>query len=142
MVNRVDVNSVLMQMRQVKDQLRTQQDNAIKETVSDMRPNASQDVKPLSASEHLAQQVQKISEQSGDDTVPNFQNMFKGAIDQVNANQQAAGQLATRYEQGDPSVDLPEVMIALQKSSVSFQAMTQVRNKLVEAYKDVMNMPV
>jgi flagellar hook-basal body complex protein FliE len=60
----------------------------------------------------------------------------------VNANQKASGDLQKRFEQGDPSVDLPEVMIAMQKSSVSFQAMTQVRNKLVEAYKDVMNMPV
>ena len=133
MVDRVDVNSVLMQMREIKDQLRTQQENSI---------NAQDSDKKISASEHLAQQVQKISEQSGDESIPDFQNMFKGAIDQVNANQKAAGQLATKYEQGDPSVDLPEVMIALQKSSVSFQAMTQVRNKLVEAYKDVMNMPV
>jgi len=39
-------------------------------------------------------------------------------------------------------VDLPEVMIALQKSSVSFQAMTQVRNKMIEAYKEIINMPL
>jgi flagellar hook-basal body complex protein FliE len=68
--------------------------------------------------------------------------MFKNAINNVNENQKVAADLANRFEQGDPSIDLPEVMIALQKSSVSFQAMTQVRNKLVEAYKDVMNMPV
>jgi flagellar hook-basal body complex protein FliE len=79
---------------------------------------------------------------SGDNTVPDFQTMFKTAIDNVNENQKVAGNLATRFEQGDASIDLPEVMIALQKSSVSFQAMTQVRNKLVEAYKDIMNMPV
>ena len=68
--------------------------------------------------------------------------MFKNAIDTVNTHQKTSAELATRFEQGDPSVDLPEVMIAMQKSSVSFQAMTQVRNKLVEAYKEVMNMPV
>ncbi len=43
---------------------------------------------------------------------------------------------------GDQDVSLAEVMIASQKASVSFQAMLQVRNKLVDAYKDVMNMPM
>ena len=77
-----------------------------------------------------------------DETVPDFQTMFANGINAVNDNQKAAKELATRFEQGDPTVDLPDVMIAMQKSSVSFQAMTQVRNKLVEAYKDVMNMPL
>ncbi len=132
MVDRVDINSVLMQMRQVKSQLRSQ--NA----------NTPQSVNPQATLNQVRQE--KLSENEtavrGDNTVPDFQSMFKNAIDSVNANQKVAGDLATRFEQGDPSVDLPEVMIALQKSSVSFQAMTQVRNKLVEAYKDVMNMPV
>ncbi len=134
MIDRVDVNSVLMQMRQVKEQIRSQH-----------APDAQQEIqgdRKISASERLAQQVQQMSEVSGDNSVPDFQSMFKNAIDNVNEAQKTAGSLATRFEQGDPSVDLPEVMIALQKSSVSFQAMTQVRNKLLEAYKDVMNMPV
>ncbi len=132
MVDRVDINSVLMQMRQVKNQLRSQ--NA----------NAPQSVNPQTTLNQVRQAKLNENETAvrGDNTVPDFQSMFKNAIDSVNANQEVADNLATRFEQGDPSVDLPEVMIALQKSSVSFQAMTQVRNKLVEAYKDVMNMPV
>jgi flagellar hook-basal body complex protein FliE len=43
---------------------------------------------------------------------------------------------------GTSKVDLSDVMIASQKASVSFQAMTQVRNKLVQAYQDIMQMPV
>lgn len=131
MVDRVDINSVLMQMRQVRTQLREQQ------------------AQPQSVAQpSLADTVRRIQEQSqetairGDNTVPDFQSMFKNAIDSVNENQKVAADLASRFEQGDSTIDLPEVMIALQKSSVSFQAMTQVRNKLVEAYKDVMNMPV
>ena len=132
MVDRVDINSVLMQMRQVKTQLRNQ--NA----------SAPQAVNPQDALNQVRQARLSDNETAvrGDNTVPDFQSMFKNAIDTVNANQKVAGNLATRFEQGDPGVDLPEVMIALQKSSVSFQAMTQVRNKLAEAYKDVMNMPV
>jgi len=50
--------------------------------------------------------------------------------------------MAEAFAKGDTSTDLTEVMVAMQKASLSFQAMTQVRNKLLEAYKDVMNMPV
>lgn len=71
-----------------------------------------------------------------------FGDLLKHSIDSVNATQQNATSLRTAFEQGEPGVDLAEVMIAVQKSSVSFQAMVEVRNKLVDAYKDVMNMPV
>ncbi len=138
MVDRVDINSVLMQMRQVKNQLRTQHEQSVQGMAQSMTPQALQQVRAA----RLEDQVQAVRGMSGDNTVPDFQVMFKNAIDTVNANQKASSALQTRFEQGDPSVDLPEVMIAMQKSSVSFQAMTQVRNKLVEAYKDIMNMPV
>ncbi len=71
-----------------------------------------------------------------------FGDLLKRSIDSVNETQQNASALRTAFEQGAPGVDLAEVMIAAQKSSVSFQAMVEVRNKLVDAYKDVMNMPV
>lgn len=73
---------------------------------------------------------------------PAFGDLLKNSIDQVNSVQKASGELKTSFEYGDSDVDLAQVMIASQKASVSFQAMVQVRNKLVEAYKDVMNMPV
>ena len=139
MVDRVDVSSVLMQMRQVREQMRVQNEQAIPQARQDIAQDA---VSRIAQQAEQAQQASSISSVSGDNTVPDFQSMFKNAIDNVNDNQKTAAELATRFEQGDPSIDLPEVMIALQKSSVSFQAMTQVRNKLVEAYKDVMNMPV
>ena len=50
--------------------------------------------------------------------------------------------MAAALERGDKSASLPEVMIALQKASLSFQAMTEVRNRLVNAYQEVMNMPI
>ncbi len=71
-----------------------------------------------------------------------FASILKQSIDAVNDTQKAAGALSKAFEVGDPEVGLAEVMIASQKASVSFQAMVQVRNKLVEAYKDVMNMPM
>lgn len=69
-----------------------------------------------------------------------FSAMLKQSIDTVNQYQQTSGDLSKAFVKGDPNVDLTEVMIASQKASVSFEAMTQVRNKLVEAYQKIMNM--
>ncbi|MBV1871832.1 MAG: flagellar hook-basal body complex protein FliE [Gammaproteobacteria bacterium] len=71
-----------------------------------------------------------------------FSNHLKTAIDSVNAVQQESAQLSTAFIKGEPGVDLTQVMIAMEKSSISFQALTQVRNKMVEAYREVMNMQV
>ena len=73
---------------------------------------------------------------------PSFADMLGNAVNKVSENQSAATKLATAFEMGTSNVDLSDVMIASQKASVSFQAMTQVRNKLVQAYQDIMQMPV
>ncbi|HEP9048125.1 TPA: flagellar hook-basal body complex protein FliE [Pseudomonas aeruginosa] len=73
---------------------------------------------------------------------PSFSEMLSQAVDKVNETQQASTAMANAFEVGQSGVDLTDVMIASQKASVSFQAMTQVRNKLVQAYQDIMQMPV
>jgi len=72
----------------------------------------------------------------------NFADMLGQAINKVSDTQQASTQLSNAFEIGKSGVDLTDVMIASQKASVSFQALTQVRNKLVQAYQDIMQMPV
>ncbi|RJG49022.1 flagellar hook-basal body complex protein FliE [Motilimonas pumila] len=71
-----------------------------------------------------------------------FGDMLKQAIDNVNGLQQNANELRTRFDMGDRSVSLGDVMIAASKSGVAFDATVQVRNKVVEAYKEIMSMPV
>jgi len=71
-----------------------------------------------------------------------FADLLKAAVEGVNARQQQAGALARAFETGERDVDLVEVMVALQKSSLSFQALTQVRNKMVAAYQEIMGMQV
>jgi flagellar hook-basal body complex protein FliE len=71
-----------------------------------------------------------------------FAALMAKALDQVNETQHASKELATAFERGDKGVDLAEVMIAAQKADVSFQAINQVRSKLVSAYQDIMNMPI
>jgi len=71
-----------------------------------------------------------------------FGSLLKESVESVNTQQQKAVSMAGDFEAGRPGVDLAEVMIAAQKASVSFQGMTEVRNKLVEAYREIMNMPI
>lgn len=71
-----------------------------------------------------------------------FGSLLKQSIDQVNEIQQQASAMRESFERGDGDMDLAQVMIAAQKSSLSFEAMVQVRNKLIEAYRDIMNMPI
>lgn len=71
-----------------------------------------------------------------------FSSYLSDALSSVNEQQQASSAMAAAFERGDPGVDLTQVMISMEKASISFQAVTQVRNKMVDAYKDVMNMPI
>ena len=73
---------------------------------------------------------------------PDFSELLKDSINQVNDLQQNASELKTAYETGDTNVDIPEVMIAIEKASLSFEAVTEVRNKLLSAYQEVMNMQI
>ena len=71
-----------------------------------------------------------------------FSDLLKQSVDKVNDTQQSANKLQEAFQAGDPNVQVSEVMVAMQKSSVSFQSMIQVRNKLVNAYQDIMNMQI
>lgn len=73
---------------------------------------------------------------------PDFGELLKDSIKQVNEAQNQAQELVSAFETGAKNVELPEVMVALQKASISFEAMTQVRNKLLSAYQEIMNMQV
>lgn len=71
-----------------------------------------------------------------------FAAALRASLDSVNGTQHAAEQLGQRFAVGDDSVNLSDVMISMQKANISFQATVQVRNKLVSAYQDIMNMQV
>ncbi len=73
---------------------------------------------------------------------PAFDDLLQQAVNRVNELQQTTSELQTGYERGEVGIDLAQVMVASQKSSVAFQAMTQVRNKLITAYEDIMKMPI
>jgi flagellar hook-basal body complex protein FliE len=71
-----------------------------------------------------------------------FAAALKASLEQVNRTQTQAEAMTQAFELGAPNVQLHDVMISLSKANVSFQQMVQVRNRLVSAYQDIMNMQV
>ena len=74
--------------------------------------------------------------------VQGFGQVVTDAIQDVSRQQAKAVNLAEQFQSGQSDASVAAVMVELQKASVSFQAMTEVRNRLIEAYREVMNMPV
>ncbi len=79
---------------------------------------------------------------AGDSTKVSFSDSLKAMLDKVNDQQLNADGLSKRFALGDDGVNLSDVMIERQKASLSLQATVQVRNKLVSAYHEIMNMQV
>ncbi|OJF67366.1 flagellar hook-basal body complex protein FliE [Alteromonas sp. V450] len=83
------------------------------------------------------QQMREINSSASD-----FATMLKHAVDGVNNMQLESKDAQQRFEMGDPNLSLAEVMLTKEKSGIAFEATVQVRNKVLEAYKTIMNMPV
>lgn len=95
----------------------------------------------LQATSELASGVKR--QPKSDEVVSvDFSEKLKAAVDQVNKAQIGSDRLTQQFVSDQANVDLHEVMISLQKANVSFQSMVQVRNKLVTAYQEIMNMQV
>ncbi len=71
-----------------------------------------------------------------------FGQALRQSLQRVNEMQSSASSLAVAFEQGQPGVDLTRVMLETQKASLAFRATSEVRNRLVNAYQEVMNMPI
>ena len=71
-----------------------------------------------------------------------FSRLLKQSIDAVNELQQDSGDLKKRIELGDQTVSMVDVAVASEKAKVAFTAMTEVRNRLIQAYQEVLNMPI
>ena len=110
----IDVNNLLSQMRHMTAQVRA--------------PQAMPEIAQAGGPQAIA--------------APDFSSVLKQSISAVGQNQLEAGRMAASFERGDPGADLGRTMIAVQKADLSLRTMVEVRNKMVDAYKDIMNMPV
>ena len=125
MTDRVDINRLLGEMRSLKSQAQVFQ-----------RPQG------IATGDMGVNRTLNNLQVDSPNKVPSFGDLMSQAVNKVNDVQQTSSSMAEAYEKGVAGVDITDVMIASQKASVSFQAMVQVRNKLVDAYKDIMNMPI
>ncbi len=71
-----------------------------------------------------------------------FADALKSSLNEVNRVQNESARLSRDFTVGDPNTNLQDVVISMQKSTIAFQQTIQVRNKLVQAYHDIMNMQV
>ncbi len=97
---------------------------------------------PATAKPVNATQGVQGAQQAGGPGGVSFANVLKQGLDAVNATQSQASDLATRFERGDSNVELSQVMLEANKAQVAFRATVEVRNRLVSAYQDIMNMPI
>lgn len=104
---------------------------AIQSALQQMQGLASQAAQPMKG-EHIATAVGQGS----------FGSELQASIQRINRLQQAANAKSMAFQAGEPNIELNDVMVDMQKASVAFQMGLQVRNRLVTAYRDVMNMQV
>lgn len=114
-MNSIDVNSVLAQIRSYGTQ---------------------------AAAKPLAAPLSEGTAAAGKKDIGGFQDFLSNAVQRVNNTQGQAEQLRRAFELGDPAADLSRVMLAGARAQVEFKGMVEVRNRLVSAYQDIMNMPV
>ena len=119
-IGRSDINQVLQEMRALKDRAQGSNNN--------------QNINESSA----ASVQNNISKTNNVE----FQSILSSAVDQVNSVQKHSNELAEAFQLGDPNITLSQVVVASEKASVAFEAMTEVRNRLVSAYEDIMKMPI
>lgn len=112
MSSTIDASSMLMQMNAMRMQA---------------TGGVSQDMTPVA-----------VNGNGGED----FSAMLKNAMETVNEMQNESNDLKTRFELGDRSISLADVMISSQKAGIALEATVQVRNKMVDAYKTIMQMQI
>ena len=101
--------------------------------------NLLSQMRQMTAQVRAPQAVAKAAPVAGQ---ADFSTLLKESVSAVGRNQMEAGRMAASFERGDPGADLGRTMVAIQKADLSLRTMTEVRNKLVDAYKEIMNMPV
>jgi flagellar hook-basal body complex protein FliE len=89
-----------------------------------------------------ASSIKRGAAQSGITPQADFSKAVTQALNNVSSLQENSSQLQRRFQMEDPNVSLEQTMVAMQKSQIAFQSALQVRNRLVQAYSDIMNMQV
>ena len=83
-----------------------------------------------------------LANKGGGVAAPGFQKALTQALDAVSKSQNDAVQMQREVMLDNPTVSLEQTMVAMQKAQIGFSATLQVRNRLVQAYSEIMSMQV
>lgn len=78
----------------------------------------------------------------GSTSAVSFASVLRNGLERINETQAQSSASQRAFERGDPGMDLPQVMIDMQKASIAFRGAVEVRNRMISAYQEIMNMPV
>ncbi len=132
----IGVGGMLQQMQRMQDHMKTLSAAAQERPQSYvLSPEHMQAEKVKETS-----QTEAVRSPSAADSVGEFADLLHNALESVNTLQNKADNMQTRFDIGDRSVTLADVMLASQKSRIAFEATVQVRNKMVEAYRTISQM--
>ncbi|HEX4916603.1 MAG TPA: flagellar hook-basal body complex protein FliE [Limnobacter sp.] len=90
----------------------------------------------------LSPSRQSQTKPSSQGELPNFSDVFAQVLDSVSQAQDKSRSLAVGLQMNDPKVSVEDVAIASNEASLKFQTVLQTRNKLLQAYSEIMSMPV
>tara|TARA_S200000501_G_scaffold235018_1_gene220442 strand:- start:286 stop:684 length:399 start_codon:yes stop_codon:yes gene_type:complete len=116
--------------------IRSNYENSVAALLNELNSNRER-LDALRLEDAQANQSARINEA----TNLSFSSMTKNALDEVNAAQKSSMALREAYDRGE-DVPLTNVVLEMQKSSLAFESALQVRNKVLKAYEDILNMPV
>ena len=116
--------------------IRSNYENSVAALLNELNSNRER-LDALRLEDAQANQSARINET----TNLSFASMTKNALDEVNAAQKSSMALREAYDRGE-DVPLTNVVLEMQKSSLAFESALQVRNKVLKAYEDILNMPV
>lgn len=112
--------------------------NGVTETRSDITEMLAK-IREMSSKTTVFSEPSKVNAPSGFDEMLSF---AKGSVEKVNDLQTTSEAIKTAYVTGDGNVSMSQIVTASQKSKLAFEGLLAVRNKILEAYKEIMNMPV
>ena len=139
-INGLGGASITAQLQQMQQNLKRLAQGA--EQPAYQGPLAQNNLSSAAETANIEQNKAVTESASAGDSVGLFASMLKDAFENVNVLQNESAAMQSRFDVGDRSVSLADVMLASQKSSISFEATLQVRNRMVEVYKTIMQMQI
>lgn len=140
-VDQISNSNIMQQLQNMQSQLKVLQESAGTQNAAVANGTEDPEGKYVGGTSKVAQ-TEEVQAPTAQDAVGLFQQMLTQAFEDVNIQQNETSAMQARFDVGDRSVTLADVMLATNKASISFEATMQIRNKLVDAYQTIYQMSI